>query len=282
MLIDGKVIAQSIYEDVATRVSRLPFKPIFCDVLIGEDPASVQYVQMKARKAEQLGFEFLQASFPGSVSEVEVVARIHDICRMPEVAGLIVQLPIPIGFNKDTIVNAISLEVDVDCLTQRNAALFYANQLLFVPPTPAAILAVLDSLPRTHALPGARCVVVGQGELVGKPITHLLKARGAQVEVITRNTVHPELVAAQAEVLITGVGQPGLITASWVKDGAVVIDAGTAESGGSVVGDVDAENVQQKAAFLSPTPGGVGPITVAKLFWNVLQVAEAKARVSNK
>lgn len=278
MLIDGKAIAQSIYEDVATRVSRLPFKPIFCDVLIGEDPASVQYVQMKARKAEQLGFEFLQASFPSSVSEADIVARIGDMCRTPDMSGLIVQLPIPIGFNKDVLVNAISPEVDVDCLTQRNVALFYANQLSFIPPTPAAILAVLDSLP--VVLRGARCVVVGRGELVGKPVTHLLKVRGAQVEVITRDTANPERVAAQAEVLISGVGQPGLITASWVNTGAIVIDAGTAESGGSVVGDVNAESVQQKAAFLSPTPGGVGPITVAKLFWNVLQVAEAKAGIS--
>lgn len=276
MLIDGKAIAQSIYEDIATRVSRLPFKPIFCDVLIGEDPASVQYVHMKARKAEQLGFQFLQASFPSSVAEAEVVARIHAVCRMAETSGVIVQLPVPEGFSKDALVNAISLEVDVDCLTHQNIALLYENRLPFVPPTPAAILAVLDTISTIHSLQGVRCVVVGQGELVGKPIAHLLTVRGAEVNVITRDTVHPEHIAAQADVLITGVGRPGLVTAEWVKEGAIVIDAGTAESGGSVMGDVHAASVQAKAAFLSPTPGGVGPITVAKLFWNVLQVAEAK------
>lgn len=276
MLIDGKTIAQTIYADITVRVAALPFRPVFCDVLIGDDPASIQYVHMKAKRAEQLGFQFLQASFPDSVAEADVVARIHDLCRMPEMSGLIVQLPTPEGFSKDALVNAISPEVDVDCLTMQNVALFYESRLPFVPPTPAAILAMLDTVSVGHSMQGVRCVVVGQGELVGKPIAYLLAARGAEVDVITRETVHPEHIAAQADVLITGVGRPGLVTAEWVKEGAIVIDAGTAESGGSVVGDVHAASVQEKAAFLSPTPGGVGPITVAKLFWNVLQVAEAK------
>lgn len=277
MLIDGKAIAKSTYDTIATRVAQLSFQPVFCDVLVGEDPASVQYVHMKAKKAEQLGFKFLRAQFARTMSENEIVARVRDLSRTPHLSGLIVQLPVPVGFNKQAIVNAISTELDVDCLTERNLELFYAHSLPFVPPTPAAVLALLDSLslPMSESL---RCVIVGHGELVGKPVAYLLKARGMQVDVITKETIHPERVACQADVLITAVGQPRLVTAEWVKEGAVVIDAGTAESEGSVVGDVEAESVQGKASYLSPTPGGVGPVTVARLFWNVLQVAEAKER----
>lgn len=281
MLIDGKAIAQTIYTDIAARVSTLPFTPVFCDVLIGDDPASIQYVHMKAKRAEQLGFKFLRSDFTNSVSEADVLTRISEIGHMPEVAGLIVQLPTPAGFNQSALVNAISPDIDVDCLTAINSSLFYAGHLSFVPPTPAAVLAVLDSL----ALPPerlARCVVVGQGDLVGRPVSFLLRARGMRVDTVTRETEYPERIARQADVLITAAGQPGLVTAEWVKPGAVVIDAGTAESGGSVVGDVDRASVNDIPAYFSPTPGGVGPVTIAKLFWNVLRVAERKAGISKK
>ncbi|MBL8031256.1 MAG: bifunctional 5,10-methylenetetrahydrofolate dehydrogenase/5,10-methenyltetrahydrofolate cyclohydrolase [Candidatus Doudnabacteria bacterium] len=281
MLIDGKAIAQTIYADIAARVAVLPFTPVFCDVLIGNDPASIQYVNMKAKRAEQLGFKFLRSDFPSFVPEADVLTRISEICHMPEVAGLIVQLPAPVGFNQSALVNAISPDIDVDCLTNVNSSLFYAGGLSFVPPTPAAVLAVLDSL----TLPPeklARCVVVGQGDLVGRPVSFLLRARDLEVEIITRETEHPERIARQADVLITAVGRPGLVTAEWVKPGAVLIDAGTAESGGSVVGDVDRASVGDIPAYFSPTPGGVGPVTIAKLFWNVLRVAERKAGISSK
>lgn len=281
MLIDGKLIAQSIYVDIVARVARLSFKPLFCDVLIGDDPASMQYVKMKAKRAEQLGFEFLQAHFPEHTPESEILTRIRDMAHIPELCGLIVQLPVPVGFSKAALVNAISPGLDVDCLTEYNNKLFYSNSLSFVPPTPAAVLAVLESVPEAAFKDPTQYVVVGQGELVGRPVAHLLRARGAQVEVIDRLTQNPEQIARQADVLITGVGQPGLVTEAWVKPGAIVIDAGTAESGGSVVGDVEVQGVEQVAAYFSSTPGGVGPITVAKLFWNVLQVAEAK-KLSNK
>lgn len=282
MLIDGKAIAQSMYDDIAARVARLPFKPLFCDVLIGEDPASVQYVRMKAKRAEQLGFGFVQAHFPDQIPESEVLTRIQDMARISELCGLIVQLPVPVGFNRVALVNAISPELDVDCLTSYNTELFYTNLLSFVPPTPAAVLAVLDSVPQTAIKKSSRYVVVGQGELVGRPVAHLLRARSLDVVVINRQTADPEQLARQADVLISAVGQPGLVTEAWVKPGAIVIDAGTAESGGSVVGDVVAQTVGQMASYFSSTPGGVGPVTVAQLFWNVLQVAEAKAGISKK
>lgn len=279
MLIDGKAIAQSIYADIVARMARLSFKPLFCDVLIGEDPASAQYVNMKAKRAERLGFEFLQANFSEHTPESEVLTRIQEMAHIPELCGLIVQLPVPVGFNKSVIVNAISPELDVDCLTDFNTELFYTDLLSFVPPTPAAVLAVLESVPETAFKNQSRYVIVGQGELVGRPVAHLLRARGLDVEVIDRQTVHPERLARQADVLISAVGQPGLVTEAWVKPGAIVIDAGTAESGGSVVGDVAVQTVGQVASYFSSTPGGVGPVTVAKLFWNVLQVAEAKQTV---
>ncbi len=272
MLIDGRAIAKTIYDSLAMRIARLPFKPVFCDVLVGAHPASVQYVRMKERAAERIGISFLQAEFPDTVTEEVLLQEIVRLNSTPHLCGLIVQLPLPASFNKQRVVDAIDGRVDVDCLTAQNAELFYAGKLSLTPPTPAAVLAVLDSVYTPDSKP--HCVVVGQGDLVGKPVIWLLRNRGWDVQEVTIETKNPEQLAVQADVIITATGKPGLITGSWVKPGAVVIDAGTAENAGTIVGDVDSETVAPLASFISPTPGGVGPVTIAKLLENVVLVAE--------
>lgn len=272
MLIDGRALAKNIYNSLTKRVARLPFQPVFCDVLVGNDPASIQYVRMKARAAERLGIAFLHAEFPQSISESDLIEEITRLNTTPHLGGLIVQLPLPASCNRDIVLNAIDGRVDVDCLTHTNLNLFYSGKSILLPPTPAAVLAVLDSVLSPDATP--HCVVIGQGELVGRPVTYLLKARGWDVIEITTETLCPEQLASKADVIITATGRPGLLTKDWVKEGAIVIDAGTAENAGSIVGDVDSEAVASVASFLSPTPGGVGPVTIAKLLENVVLVAE--------
>ncbi len=272
MLIDGRSLAKKIYSSLTTRVASLPFQPVFCDVLVGNDPASVQYVRMKARAAERLGIAFLHAEFPQSISEVDLIQEITRLNTTPHLSGLIVQLPLPEWYSRDAILDAIDGRVDVDCLTRANLELFYAGKSALLPPTPAAVLAVLDSVLDPGATP--HCVVIGQGELVGRPVTYLLKARGWDVVEVTTETSYPAQRSSQADVIITATGKPGLLTRDWVKQGAIVIDAGTAENAGSIVGDVDSDTVASIASFLSPTPGGVGPVTIAKLLENVVLVAE--------
>ncbi len=275
MLIDGKKIAQNIYESVATRVEKLSFKPIFCDVLVGEDPASKQYVAMKARVAEKVGIEFLHAEFASNIQEDELIQNIIELSRRQNLCGLIVQLPLPAHFNRTRVLNSISPQVDVDCLSSNNLDLFYSGKASMLPPTPAAVLAVLDTVLENPN--GKTFVVVGQGELVGKPVSYLLEARGYKVKRVVEATENPESVVKTGDVVISATGKPQFITASWIQPGAIVIDAGTAENAGSIVGDVETSSVSFVASYLSPTPGGVGPVTVAKLLENVVNVAEKLA-----
>lgn len=276
MLIDGKAIAKSIYADIAERVARLPFKPVFCDVLVGNDPASMQYVSMKAKTAERLGFSFLHADFPQPIDQAKLIFEIEKINATSNLAGLIVQLPLPSKFEKNAVLEAIDPRVDVDCLTQTNLDAFYTGSPYLVPPTPAAVVTLLDSVLTEAAT--KQYVVIGQGELVGRPVTHILKSRGYMVTIVDKDTPDAQSIAASADVVITATGKPGLITADWVKPEVIIIDAGTAESEGSIVGDVDSASVLPLVSYLSPVPGGVGPVTVAKLLENVVLIAESMAR----
>ncbi len=274
MLIDGKAIAQNIYANLSVRVSKIKFKPVFCDVMVGSDPASIQYVALKARFAEKLGIRFLRADVSEEASEAELIEKIADIGKWPDLCGLIVQLPIPQKYNLHNVLSQIPQGVDVDCLNPENVKKFYSMGFKLIPPTASAVMTILSSvMPDLH---NKTAVVVGKGELVGRPVAQLLSRAGAEVIALDSRTVEPKSVSCRADIVVAGAGNPKLISASWIKPGAVVIDAGTSEDFGSIVGDVDTESVVQVASYLAATPGGVGPVTVAKLLENVVQVAESR------
>jgi methylenetetrahydrofolate dehydrogenase (NADP+)/methenyltetrahydrofolate cyclohydrolase len=275
MRIDGRAIANKIYDDLKTRVARLPFQPVFCDVLVGDNVVSRQYVERKALAAEQLGIRFLRSEFPDTISQDALVENIRAVAATPELCGLIVQLPLPQNFTIRPVLDAIPVDIDVDYLNIKNLDLFYLGSATLTPPTPAAVLALLDSV--LSDATGKQFLVVGQGELVGRPVAYILRKRGLNVVTADITTPLPEMLAKGADVIVTATGKPGLVTGEWVKSGAIVIDAGTAEQGGAVVGDVDLASVEPVASWVTPTPGGVGPVTVAKLLENVVMVAEAKA-----
>lgn len=271
-IIDGKKIATEVLSQLKTEVSALPFQPVFCDVLVGNDKVSAQYVAMKAKTAEKIGIKFRAAVFPDNVPKQELIDEIKKICQEPNMRGLIVQLPLPANLPKQEILDAINPDIDVDCMGSLNLDNFYKGHIRFIPPTAAAIMAILENL--KIDLLSKQILVVGQGELVGRPVTFLLKQKGLLVNIADINTKNTAELLKQADVIISAAGKAYLITGEKIKQGAVVIDAGTSESGGGIVGDVDFNSVSQVASAISPVPGGVGPMTVAMLLNNVVKAAK--------
>jgi len=280
-ILDGKKLKNEILEKVKQEVATLSFVPIFCDVLVGDDSASKQYVQMKARNAESVGIKFHNANFPASITTEELIKEIQILNKIPNMCGIIVQLPLPEHLDKQKILDSIDPELDVDCLGKIRSEKFYSsyggeNDLGF--PTAVSCMALLDSIgldnnPST-AFRTRKVAVLGYGNLVGKPVEALLKFRGISPEVIRSKTENKEELIKEADIIISGMGKGKYITGDMIKEGAVVVDAGTSEDGGAIVGDVDLESVKNVASYVSPVPGGVGPVTVAMLLKNVLIVAK--------
>lgn len=271
-IIDGRAIAKQILDDLKIKISSLPFQPVFCDVLVGEDPASSQYVRMKAKTAEKIGFKFHNAQFPESISTEDLIAELIKLNNRPKMCGLIVQLPLPAHVDRKKILDSIEPAIDVDCTGKVNSEKFYSGNPFVLFPTAAAVMRLLDSVIGEYA--GKTYAVVGQGDLVGKPVKFLLEQKDCRVEVVRSKTENPEAIFKSADVIVSAVGKPGLITGSKVKNGAIVIDAGTAESNGGIVGDVDSRTLENLEGYLSPVPGGVGPVTVAMLMQNVYVAAK--------
>lgn len=261
MIIDGKAIAETIYRDLQSRIAALPVRPVLCDIVVGDDPVQDQFVRVKAKRAAEIGVEFRTVALPSSVAEEAVVQAVRDAVASG-VHGIIVQLPLPQGVHPDTILAEIPPALDIDGLVPGS---------VFVPPTAQAIVQILDSL--GVDLSPKRFVVVGQGRLVGAPVLRLLRERGYAVEGADIRTQDLGALVRTADVVVAAAGKPGLITPDMIAPGAVVIDAGTSESGGSVVGDV-VPAVAAQASYLTPVPGGVGPVTVACLYANAVRAVQ--------
>ncbi len=273
-IIDGKKIRNKILISIKKEVASLPFQPIFCDVLVGNDKASAQYVQMKKNRAEEVGIKFHSAKFLAAIKTEDLIKEIKKLNRLPNMCGIIVQLPLPQKLNQNKILNAIDSSLDVDCLGKIASEKFYGGLTSVCPPAALACIKLLDF--SGVSLKNKKIVVLGQGKLVGKPVSALLKFRGLKSVAISSKSKNKKEIIKEADVIISGIGKGKFITGDMIKKGAVLIDAGTSESKGSVVGDIDFESVKDKAGFISPVPGGVGPVTVAMLLNNVLHVAKNK------
>ncbi len=266
-------------DQVKKEVADFPFQPVFTDVLVGNDPSSVQYVRMKAQAAEQVGMKFHNANFPESIATEELVREIRSLNQIKNMCGIIVQLPLPLHIDKRAVLDSIEPRLDVDCLGTAASTKFYQGEPLVSYPTALACLALLDSLnldknPST-ALRTRKIAVLGQGMLVGKPVAALLRFRGFKPEVVRSKTENKERIIKEADIIISGIGKGKYITGEMIKKGAILIDAGTSEDGASIVGDVDLDSVKDVAGYVSPVPGGVGPVTVAMLLRNLLTVAKS-------
>jgi len=273
-IIDGRKIKDKILADIKKDIADLSFVPIFCDVLVGNDISSLQYVKMKARIAESVGVKFRTANFNEQVKTEELIEEIENLNKVPLMCGIILQLPLPSHIEKRIVLDSIKSSFDVDCLGSINSENFYNNEGKLGYPTALACMEIIDSL--KIDLSKLNILILGQGNLVGLPLTHLLRHKGYKVITVNSKTENPELLIKEADLIVSAIGKAKYLKGHMLKKGVILIDAGTSEDDGAVVGDVDLESVSSVASFVSPTPGGVGPVTVAMLLRNVLQVAQNK------
>lgn len=275
-LIDGYHIAESILQKTKRQVALLQKKkitPHLGVVFVGNDDRSAVYIRKKGEAAQEIGIKFSLFSFKENISEKKLIAEIQAIQKKQKLTGLIVQLPLPEHLYTPHILNAIDPKIDVDCLTHENLGKLIMKWGELLPPTPAAALEILHSL--KVELPGKKVVLLGAGALVGKPLSILLMNARATVSVCNSATPNLKKMCKDADIIITGVGKKDLIGGNMVKRGAIVIDAGICLEEGKIYGDVTVKEVSKKA-LVTPTPGGVGPITVAKLLSNTVLCAQKK------
>ncbi|MDD9953553.1 MAG: bifunctional methylenetetrahydrofolate dehydrogenase/methenyltetrahydrofolate cyclohydrolase FolD [Candidatus Woesearchaeota archaeon] len=276
MIIDGNAIAKEIRETIKKEVATMDVKPGLTVVLVGENPASKVYVNMKEVRCREAGFKSEKITLPASVPEEELLATVEKLNNDTSVHGILVQMPLPDHIDEQKIIAAIDPAKDVDGFHPVNVGKLLVGQQGFIPCTPKGVMHLLQDIDLT----GKHAVVVGRSNIVGKPLALLLLQQHATVTVCHSRTKNLAEITQQAEVLIAAVGKAGLITADMVKEGAVVIDVGVnrvddeSEKGYHLEGDVTFAAVKEKASAITPVPGGVGPMTIAMLMQNTLEAAK--------
>ena len=278
--IEGKALAAGVKARVRAEVGQLREKglrPCLAVLLVGDDPASAVYVAGKERDCAECGIESRLLRLPADTTQAELLEHLAALAADDAVHGILVQLPLPAHIDERLVIAAIPPEKDVDGFTPQNMGRLLIGQPCFVPCTPAGCLAMLQSTGISPA--GRRAVVVGRSNIVGKPMASLLLAQDATVTVCHSKTQGLAEICAKAEILVAAVGRAGFITGDMVRPGAVVIDVGIDRGpDGRLCGDVDYEAAAQKAAFITPVPGGVGLMTRAMLMENTLMAAKAAAK----
>jgi methylenetetrahydrofolate dehydrogenase (NADP+)/methenyltetrahydrofolate cyclohydrolase len=278
-LIDGNVIARLVRAEWRARVERLKARgltPGLAVILIGSDPASQVYVRRKTKACEDMGMRSSLHGFDADVSEAEVLDCIAKLNVDPRVHGILVQLPLPGHFDVRRLLEAISATKDVDGFNLYNVGALVAGHTVFPPCTPFGVLCMLEY--SRIPIAGQNVVVVGASNIVGKPMAMMLMKRDATVSICHVKTRDLAQYTILADILVVAAGKPNLITAPMVRTGAVVIDVGINRlPDGRLVGDVDFDQVSRKASYITPVPGGVGPMTVTMLLVNTIQAAERAA-----
>lgn len=268
MIANGSEISDQILENLKAKIKAGGLKPVLAVVLVGNDPASQTYVRKKQEAAESIGVGFLLYRFPAKISTEDLMAEIKRI-QTQRLSGIIIQLPLPAHLDRRRVLNVLNPEIDVDYLSWESLGKLVIGENSLVPPTPGAILEILNYY--KVPLKGKHVVLVGQGELIGKPLANILIQMPVTLTVCGKETKNLSFFTKQADILITGVGKANLIRGSMVKKGVVVVDAGVSFRGKKMFGDVAFEEVSKKASLITPTPYGVGPITVAKLLENTVK-----------
>ena len=274
-LIDGKALGAKVREEVAASVVGLGHVGL-ATVLVGDDPASHIYIDLKQKAAQEAGMEARDLKLPADTSEEELLATIAEVNADDGVDGLLVQLPLPDHIDENRVIEAIAPEKDVDGIHPINAGRLYLGRPTLVPGTPLGIMRMLDEY--EIPLEGAHAVVIGRSAIVGKPMAHLLLQRNATVTICHSRTQDLQRHTLDADVLVAAVGRTHLVSPDMVKAGATVIDVGMNRDEGSrkVLGDVD-PGAMERAAYMTPVPGGVGPMTIAMVLQNAVTAARLRA-----
>lgn len=278
-IIDGKAVAAAVRDEVRGEAAEFRQRhgraPGLATVLVGDDPASATYVRSKHKACAEVGIESIGHELPASTAQAELMALIAELNARRDVDGILVQLPLPQGLDSAAVVDAIDPDKDVDGLHPISQGRLVSGMAGMRPCTPLGVIRLLDSA--GVELKGARAVVVGRSNLVGKPVAFLLLERHATVTICHSRTRDLAGEVGAADVVVAAIGQPQFIQGSWIKPGATVIDVGTNRSAaGKLVGDVEFAVAQTRAAAITPVPGGVGPMTIAMLLKNTVAAARAR------
>ncbi|MBE9606695.1 bifunctional methylenetetrahydrofolate dehydrogenase/methenyltetrahydrofolate cyclohydrolase FolD [Acetobacteraceae bacterium H6797] len=278
-IIDGKEVAAKLRATLAARIATLPFAPGLRVVRVGDDPASGVYVRNKDKAAKTAGFDSATLQLPESTSEAELLALVEQLNNDPAVDGILVQLPLPKQINAQRVLETIDPAKDVDGFHAVNAGRLATGQKGLVPCTPKGVMHLLAEA--GTSLAGARAVVLGRSNIVGKPMAALLLAADATVTVVHSRTRDLAAECRRAEVLIAAVGKPEMVKGDWIAEGATVIDVGINRlPDGRLVGDVAFNEAIGHAGAITPVPGGVGPMTIACLLENTLEAALGRRGVA--
>ncbi|HET6340418.1 MAG TPA: bifunctional 5,10-methylenetetrahydrofolate dehydrogenase/5,10-methenyltetrahydrofolate cyclohydrolase [Polyangiales bacterium] len=278
-LIDGKAIAAKVQREVSESVAAFQAEhgrvPALHAILVGDDPSSAIFVRNKERALAASGMTSQVMRLPATTSEAELVQHVRALNADENVDGILVQLPLPAAVDADHVIGAIDPRKDVDGITPFNAGLLASGRPALIPCTPLGCLRLLHEVQFNVA--GKRVLVIGRGALVGRPIAHLLLTFNATVTIAHSQTTDLAELVKQADLVVAAAGQAGLVHGEWIKPGAVVLDAGLNRNAeGKLCGDVEHEAAKERASFITPVPGGIGPMTTVTLAVNTLAAARAR------
>ncbi len=281
LILDGKILAKSIEESLKPRVSAIIEKtdgriPILATILVGDDPASATYVKMKGNACLRIGMESQKIELPTSTTTQELLDAIKALNENPSVNGILLQHPVPEQIDERACFDAIALEKDVDGVTSLGFGKMAMGEFAYGSATPTGIMKILDHY--SIGIKGERAVVVGRSPILGKPLAMMLLNRHATVTICHSRTVDLPSVVREADIAVGAVGKPKFIKADWIKEGAVIIDAGYHPGG---IGDVDLEEASKRSSAYTPVPGGVGPMTIVTLISQTVEAAEKQCGITS-
>ncbi len=275
-LISGKEVSLKVKNQVAEETAELKkqgITPGLAVIIVGNDPASRVYVNSKKKACAEVGFNSYEYALPEETTQEELLELVQKLNNDNNVNGILCQLPLPKHIEENAIINAIKAEKDVDAFHPFNVGKIMIGEYAFLPCTPAGVMELIDST--GVEISGKSCVVIGRSNIVGKPMAMLLLHRSGTVTICHSKTQNLQEICRNADILVAAVGRANFVTEDMVKDGAVVIDVGMNRlENGKLCGDVDFENFEKKASFITPVPGGVGPMTIAMLMKNTLTAAK--------
>ncbi|MCK9351939.1 MAG: bifunctional 5,10-methylenetetrahydrofolate dehydrogenase/5,10-methenyltetrahydrofolate cyclohydrolase [Candidatus Paceibacterota bacterium] len=279
MIFNGKEFAQKVKNELKEEFSKLAKKPELHIVSVGDDPSSKSYLRMKIRSAEDVGAGIVIHHFSDDILQEELLKEVKRIAADPDADGIIVQLPLPAAIDTELILNAIPPEKDPDILSERSWNLFESEKISLIPPTPGAMIEILHK--NNITLKGKNVVILGRKRLIGKPIRICAEREKANITVLHSGTGDPTPYLLKADIILCGANKPHIVKPEMIKKDAVIVDGGTCELDGKIVGNADPA-CAEKCALFTPVPGGVGPVTAVVLFQNLAELIREKREKETK
>lgn len=276
IIIDGRKVSLEIKEEIRSFVNNRKEKglkvPKVVSILVGNDGGSVFYINNQEKVATSLGVDFKKLLLDETISENHLIAEIEKLNNDNNVHGIILQLPLPKGINEKKVINAISADKDIDCLTYENQGKLYCGEKVFLPCTPNSVITLLKKY--EIELEGKNVVVIGRSNIVGKPVAQLLLNKNATVTICHSRTKNLQDICRNADIIVVAIGRPKYLNEDFVNENSIVIDVGTSSLDGKITGDVDFERVSDKVNMITPVPGGVGALTTTLLIKNACEALE--------